>query len=438
MHSSPTFALLGATRNTDNYGVRVLLSGASDALMEAAPDARLIAFDYGHKPEVWTENQPSRTTHIDLVNLRFSWRVHLPNNIFRLLLLSMAYYLLPRALRDKQYKRNKWLSQAHSCAYAFSVAGGDSFSDIYGLRRFLYVTLPQFLVILLRRPLVQLPQTYGPFNSALSRTLARIILRQSHTVFSRDEAGRKTVQQLLGGRAPTVHVVPDLGLAMSPETLGSEIHAVIREGENAPPLVGLNVSSLLHMGGYNGANMFGLKEPFPALIEALTNDLLKNQGVRLLLVPHVCGTEKSTEDETRLCKKLASQLAREHGDRVLYVDKFLNHRQIKALIGKCDIFIGARMHACIAAVSQAVPAVCLAYSGKFEGVMAPLGPGAHVVDLRTTGTAEVIGAAAKVLNARQSLRSELSSRLEKLPSFPDHLRKQLKLNQPLVLAESRA
>ena len=55
---------------------------------------------------------------------------------------------------------------------------------------------------------------------------------------------------------------------------------------------------------------------------------------------------------------------------------------MKTLIGKCDVFVGSRMHACIGAVSQCVPTVSLAYSDKFKGVMAPLGESSVVVDLR--------------------------------------------------------
>ena len=46
---------------------------------------------------------------------------------------------------------------------------------------------------------------------------------------------------------------------------------------------------------------------------------------------------------------------------------------MKYLIGQCDFFVGSRMHSCIAAVSQCVPAVSIAYSDKFIGVMATLG-----------------------------------------------------------------
>ena len=45
----------------------------------------------------------------------------------------------------------------------------------------------------------------------------------------------------------------------------------------------------------------------------------------------------------------------------------------KAVIGQCDFFIGSRMHACIAALSQGVPCVGVAYSMKFAGVFDTVG-----------------------------------------------------------------
>ena len=80
------------------------------------------------------------------------------------------------------------------------------------------------------------------------------------------------------------------------------------------------------------------------------------------------------------------------------------------------------MHACVAAVSRGVPTACLAYSGKFAGVMAPFGPAAHVIDLRTASTADIIAAAGEVFRNRTTLQSDLKSRLEKSPGFPGNLR----------------
>ena len=93
-------ALLGVTRNTDNYGVRVLLSSAVEVLSAYAPEAELFLLDYGKKPEQWTEITSSGEREIRLVNLRFSWRLYLSNNIFRLVALAVFLHSIPSQISE--------------------------------------------------------------------------------------------------------------------------------------------------------------------------------------------------------------------------------------------------------------------------------------------------------------------------------------------------
>ena len=64
--------------------------------------------------------------------------------------------------------------------------------------------------------------------------------------------------------------------------------------------------------------------------------------------------------------------------------------EIKGIIGSCDFFIGSRMHACIAALSQGIPTVGIAYSHKFIGVFDSIGSGETVIDARALDMAAVI------------------------------------------------
>ena len=412
----PVLTLLGLTRNTDNYGVRVLLSAGVQELARCNPEAEIVILDYGRQPEAWIEPTRTGDREVRLINLRFSWRLYLPNNVFRLLGIVLVSRFLPfsNAFRRRIWGSNPWLREMLRARAHYAISGGDSFSDIYGIRRFLYVALPQILVLLLQRPLVLLPQTYGPFAGWLARGLARYIVRGACTVFSRDQAGVGMIQSLAGSSKLVVHAVPDIGFAMTAEPLNDSILRTISEFRAGRPLVGLNASSLLYMGGYTGDNMFGLREAFPQLIAALVDHLVGALGTQVLLVPHVCGGPQSQEDETRVCKNLELRFRPLHGDRVRYLNEPLNHRQMKSLIGQCDLFIGARMHACIGAVSQCIPSVCLAYSGKFAGVMQPLGAGARVVDLRTAGTAEILRVTTEVFEQRSKLQEELHSAAAKI------------------------
>jgi len=81
--------------------------------------------------------------------------------------------------------------------------------------------------------------------------------------------------------------------------------------------------------------------------------------------------------------------------------------EIKYIIGLCDFFIGSRMHACIAALSQCVPTVGIAYSRKFRGVMESIGVGRIVADPRSMSAGEVLRLVHTVWNNRAYIREHL-------------------------------
>jgi polysaccharide pyruvyl transferase WcaK-like protein len=59
------------------------------------------------------------------------------------------------------------------------------------------------------------------------------------------------------------------------------------------------------------------------------------------------------------------------------------------------------MHACIAALSQCVPALGLAYSNKFSGVFETIGVGSLVIDLRAHPSGSIIETVARVFDRRK-------------------------------------
>jgi polysaccharide pyruvyl transferase WcaK-like protein len=65
------------------------------------------------------------------------------------------------------------------------------------------------------------------------------------------------------------------------------------------------------------------------------------------------------------------------------------------------------MHACIAAVSQGVPAVPIAYSNKFVGVMQTINIAALVADARTMSEEEILRLIGRAFKERDSIRQSL-------------------------------
>jgi polysaccharide pyruvyl transferase WcaK-like protein len=69
------------------------------------------------------------------------------------------------------------------------------------------------------------------------------------------------------------------------------------------------------------------------------------------------------------------------------------------------------MHACIAALSQHIPAVAIAYSDKFIGVLDTIGVPSLVADVRKLETQQVLCVISEALSSRQLLRAQLVRRI---------------------------
>jgi polysaccharide pyruvyl transferase WcaK-like protein len=365
--------------------------------------------EYAHRPGLISLVAGGRRLDLPLINMRFSWRLYLSNNILRLLWTALWTRALPRSWRDGIRRRRPCLRAIQEAGAIAAISGGDSFSDIYGLRRFFYVVLPQVLILWMGRPLVLLPQTYGPYRSRLARGLGGYVLRHASRVYSRDRTGMEVVRGLAGERNGAVRFAHDLGFALEPEPPSAARVEWVERLKTAGPLVGLNVSGLLYCGGYTGGNMFSLKTDYAELVQKLLRQLLAQEPASVILVPHVFGG--SMENDAEACRKVHEQLPAELKARVHTVEGRWSAGEIKHLIGRCDFFIGSRMHACIAALSQGVPAAGLAYSRKFAGVFEAVDVADLVFDLAELPGEEVVKGVTRAFEMRQSYAARLQARL---------------------------
>ena len=249
------------------------------------------------------------------------------------------------------------------------ISGGDSFADIYGKPRLRRIFAMKFLTHLARRPLVVAPQTIGPFQRPASRLLARMTLNRSALVATRDELSVGAARDL-GVRVP---VITASDVAMRLPYAAPPPH----EG---PPRVGLNVSGLLMGGGYTGRNEFGLRMDYPALIRGLIRHFQSHpDGCELHLVAHVFPDtpRPMREDDYAAAEALAAEFP-----GVVLAPRFTSPSAAKGYIAGMDFFMGARMHACIAALSSGVAVAPMAYSRKFAGLFDAIGY-PHTLDCTT-------------------------------------------------------
>ncbi len=403
---------MGTPASSGNRGVLALGAALAKLCLRAGPDHRVVLFGSHRSAEPVMMRPEGRPVAIPMVHWRMSlqggWRHHL----LVIALASLAYRLSgSRTLQSWLSARIPWIAALEQTAFVGDVRGGDSFSDIYGMKRFIIATLPVLSVLWVKGGIVLFPQTYGPFKSPLAKLIARFIVRRASVVVARDRESRRIAQELAGD-AQLVLLSPDVAFALHadlPEMV--ELDPPI-PGPLATGSVGFNINGLMFNGGYTGKNMFGLKLQYDTFAYDLLVALLQTHPGEVLLVPHTLAPVGDPESDNGASAKLRDRLPPELRSRVRIVAGDYDAHQLKGIIRTCDFFVGSRMHSCIAALSQGVPCVGVAYSMKFAGVFESVGLGDWVVDGRTTANADAVAAVLACYRDRRDRQPALAREAE--------------------------
>ena len=95
---------------------------------------------------------------------------------------------------------NSIVSAMRQANAVLDVSGGDSFTDLYGASRFKNIIAPKRLALALKRPLILLPQTYGPFSSASNERMASDLISGASLAYARDKDSFDRMRDMLGSR----------------------------------------------------------------------------------------------------------------------------------------------------------------------------------------------------------------------------------------------
>lgn len=413
----PIICLVGGGFSTQNFGVSALTLGILRSLLRSWPEVKFILVDYGKGAELESIKLriEGKELEVEKILFRFSKKFLLRNNIIRVLLITLFIRMIPiQPLRKVFLKSCLSLRKMASADLICSIAGGDSFSNLYGFRQLLYVSLPVVLGLWLNKPVVLLPQTYGPFKGKLAKILAKYIFRRAKLIYSRDQESLKVVEGLIGSIKNHTRFGYDMGFALETLPPESKIIKKIEEMKLKGSLVGLNVSGLLFMERYRRTNMFRLKVNYKRLINNLLQNLIFQKGLQVILIPHVWGKEVDSESDEAACKRIYLEAKDKYRGSLHYLHESFTPHTIKYVIGQCDFFIGSRMHACIAALSQYVPTIALAYSQKFAGVLKSIDLGELVIDLRKIDEKGVQTKVDELITRKHTIRQQLRMSIPKI------------------------
>ncbi|MDG1459311.1 MAG: polysaccharide pyruvyl transferase family protein [Pseudoprimorskyibacter sp.] len=396
------YTILNAAPDTGNQGVSALCLAAVAGLSTRGLSGIAVA-DHGRgsRPETWKIGDSTiDVTRFGLTNSRRLWRADNLRNVRIQARFGGAISPSARVIAKSRA--------------ILDVSGGDSFTDLYGPRRFQSMELTKRLALDNNIPLILLPQKLGPFNDRAMRTKAIDILRGAKAVFLRDAHSFDFVRDALGQDFDPErhHLGPDMATLLPrtrpaqalPDTIARWLAA-----ERDAPLAGLNVSGLLCHKALEQQSHYGLADPHDIQIDAAANAILDSDpDIRLLLISHVQRPEGDPESDFTAAQELKLRLG-DRSHRVEVLPQSLGATELKWVLAQLDWFAGARMHATIGAFSSGVPTLGLGYSDKAYGTFAQCGIGDEVADLRKLTASDLYDAVQSSVAGRADLYNRLAS-----------------------------
>lgn len=259
-------------------------------------------------------------------------------------------------LRDIGRRHGLVKKKLRSYDLIIDTGAGDSFSDIYGIKRQMLMFYVHMLASRFRIPLILGPQTIGPFRSRLSKVMAKSSLSCASSVLSRDSLSWDAARE--AGRTPDCDST-------------DVVFILPRPARRLDRDIVLNVSGLLWVENRHVDSVRYRDWILNFISES------KRRGRQVAVMAHVLDNFSSDNDVPAV-----AHIDGLFGDGVeCIVPTTLS--QARAVVASAKIVVGSRMHACLNALSVGTPSIAWAYSRKFSPLMNDLG-WKHVVDLRSS------------------------------------------------------
>ena len=222
-------------------------------------------------------------------------------------------------------------------------SGGDHLSGEYG--RASIITLTNLLyALLLDKPIVLFSESLGYHKSLIVKRLLDYVLERSDLILLRESESYQYVQEHI--RTKNYYLTADPAFIL--DSSKTNIEKFDR------PIIGFNINPLL--------SQFADKIDILRISTKAIEKISKMLGGTLLLIPHVYGKDSDLKILSQIYNHLSL-------DNIFLIEDEYEPEELKFIIGNCDLFIGARMHATIAATSMFVPTVGIAYSHKMHGII---------------------------------------------------------------------
>ena len=264
---------------------------------------------------------------------------------------------------------------------------GDIFpSDVYNPIRILTLVVEILTIRQLEVPVIEFASSPGPFNTWFTRSISKLMFNNISVFTNREPISSELLKQIGIKKTPIVNTAcPAFLLEPAPVERAKEI--ILQEGIDVKvrPLIGVTLCgyNLTHRTWGNPENLDDLSLYVP-MLKHLLDDLQAN----VFLLPHVyrvnpytiVGEHINGPDHDILLYLYRVADGDKYNGRLRLIEGKYTPSEAKSIIGQCDMYISGRLHAGVAALSQAIPTVLLGYGHKHRGFARLLGHEKYVFE----------------------------------------------------------
>jgi polysaccharide pyruvyl transferase WcaK-like protein len=381
------FALVG-NGPLSNRGCEAIVYSSIDIIKNEFGDSEFLLASFANDS---SEKLPNEITSIELPFRLDRWSSLWWQYRFRKLLgLS----------EDLSYFLRKFQGRISDISAVFSI-GGDGYSIDYGH------TIIDRLIIMNDFfhsngiPIIIWGASIGPFGKEpeFEQKIA-LHLSKIDLIVVRESISLEYLHQL--GIRDNVCLACDPAFVLEPKPcqLNEKIEQMLRD-----QCIGLNLSPLLAKYATNGS-----LENWTNLSVKIVRRLLAEIDLSILLIPHATFANLSPlMDDEYFLRGVYNMLTESERKKVALLPRNLSSQNLKWIISQTSLFIGARTHATIAALSSYVPCISIAYSRKAWGINEMIfGHRDWVYSSENLDANELTAQVKKLLNSSKQIRMYLN------------------------------
>lgn len=322
------------------------------------------------------------------------------NNIFK----KILKHSKKDTVRNYFQYKEKIINEIKTCNYIFAI-GGDYLGEYYGSLddSLEYIKLAKKH----NKKIYLIGQSIGPFSKKNIDKVKKI-LRQVDFITVREP---KTYEYLKknGFDMAKIKLTKDLAFDFGLEGYQNKIIDQMIP-KNCSLNIGVNLSA-----GIAKYSKIKRREYFYNMFELISYLIKKYPNSRVYLIPH---NFFPNDDDRIICNRMVSNINDSQVVSVCNSDKDVTARQIKYIISKMDIFIGARTHSTIAAWTTNIPTLAIAYSTKAYGLVEYIfGKNSmknYIIDIRKTSFTNLKDKVDYIIRNKDKIKKEIRKSIKKV------------------------